>query len=40
MQGRSVLIIDEKIQFPSYSFSKKYYDRLRSYLPISHQRHY
>lgn len=38
MQGRSVLIIDEKIQFPSYSFSKKYYDRLRSFLPISLQK--
>lgn len=38
IQNRDVLIIDEKMQFPSYSFSKQKYDKLRSYLPISLQK--
>ena len=34
---RDVLIIDEKVSFPIYSFSKSYYDNVRSILPFNLQ---
>lgn len=36
-QDRDVLIIDEKVTFPIYSFSKTYYDNVRSILPFNLQ---
>lgn len=35
--NRNVLIIDEKVSFPTYSFSKKLYDEVRGYLDSSIQ---
>jgi hypothetical protein len=32
-ENREVLIIDEKVNFPIYSFSRDYYDKIRSMLP-------
>ncbi|WP_207953355.1 hypothetical protein [Paenibacillus agricola] len=40
MENREVLIIDEKINFPIYTFSKKNYDEVRSYLHTSIQPEY
>jgi hypothetical protein len=37
MENREVLIIDEKINFPTYTFSRKTYDEVRSLLPTSIQ---
>ncbi|WP_169083272.1 hypothetical protein [Paenibacillus sp. PL91] len=35
--NRNILIIDEKVSFPTYSFSKKLYDEVRGYLDSSIQ---
>lgn len=36
-EDRDVLIIDEKVSFPIYTFSKTYYDNVRSILPFNLQ---
>jgi hypothetical protein len=36
-ENREVLVIDEKVNFPVYSFSKSYYDKVRSILPYTLQ---
>lgn len=36
-QNRNVLIIDEKVSFPTFSFSKRFYDEVRTYLDTSLQ---
>lgn len=36
-ENREVLIIDEKVNFPVYTFSKAYYDKVRSLLPFNIQ---
>lgn len=33
MEGRHTLIIDEKVEFPIYSFDERQYDKLQKYLP-------
>jgi hypothetical protein len=33
MEGRHTLIIDEKVEFPIYSFDERQYDKLQRYLP-------
>lgn len=33
INNRQILIIDEKVTFPIYSYNKREYDRIRSYLP-------
>lgn len=40
MENREVLIIDEKINFPIYTFSKRIYDQVRSLLHTSIQPEY
>ncbi|WP_136603813.1 hypothetical protein [Paenibacillus dokdonensis] len=37
ISNRNVMIIDEKVSFPTYSFSKKLYDEVRTYLDTSLQ---
>ncbi|MDY8025804.1 MULTISPECIES: hypothetical protein [Paenibacillus] len=40
VENRNVLIIDEKIKFPTYTFSKAIYDQVRSMLHTSIQQEY